>query len=68
MRALGTVQLPTEALWLCLNSMRKTNATGGKLLGLYLHIPFCVKKCAYCDFYSVTDASSQSRLHGGADS
>ena len=26
-------------------------------LGLYLHIPFCVKKCAYCDFYSVTDAS-----------
>ena len=25
-------------------------------LGLYLHIPFCVKKCAYCDFYSVTDA------------
>lgn len=26
-------------------------------LGLYLHIPFCVKKCAYCDFYSITDAS-----------
>lgn len=21
-------------------------------LGLYLHIPFCLKKCAYCDFYS----------------
>lgn len=21
--------------------------------GLYLHIPFCEKKCAYCDFYSV---------------
>ncbi len=20
--------------------------------GLYLHIPFCVKKCKYCDFYS----------------
>ena len=26
-------------------------------LGLYLHIPFCVKKCDYCDFYSVTDAA-----------
>ena len=38
--------------------MKKTNAaTGGKPLGLYLHIPFCVKKCAYCDFYSITDAS-----------
>ena len=22
-------------------------------LGLYIHIPFCVKKCNYCDFYSV---------------
>lgn len=24
-----------------------------KTLGLYIHIPFCRKKCAYCDFYSV---------------
>lgn len=22
-------------------------------LGLYIHVPFCGKKCAYCDFYSV---------------
>ena len=21
--------------------------------GLYIHIPFCVKKCLYCDFYSI---------------
>ncbi len=21
-------------------------------LGIYIHVPFCVKKCAYCDFYS----------------
>ncbi|MCR4392732.1 MAG: radical SAM family heme chaperone HemW [Dehalococcoidales bacterium] len=21
--------------------------------GLYIHFPFCVKKCAYCDFYSL---------------
>lgn len=26
--------------------------TGYKKLGLYLHIPFCKSKCAYCDFYS----------------
>ena len=26
-----------------------------KPLGLYLHIPFCVQKCGYCDFYSVPD-------------
>jgi oxygen-independent coproporphyrinogen-3 oxidase len=27
--------------------------------GLYIHIPFCRKKCRYCDFYSVTDPSLQ---------
>lgn len=26
-------------------------------LGLYLHVPFCLKKCAYCDFYSVSDVA-----------
>ena len=25
--------------------------------GLYIHIPFCIKKCAYCDFYSTADLS-----------
>jgi oxygen-independent coproporphyrinogen-3 oxidase len=24
--------------------------------GLYLHIPFCSRKCGYCDFFSVPDA------------
>ena len=22
-------------------------------LGIYIHVPFCGRKCAYCDFYSV---------------
>lgn len=27
-----------------------------KRLGIYIHLPFCATKCAYCDFHSVTDA------------
>ena len=30
------------------NIRRKQN----KRLGIYIHIPFCRRKCAYCDFYS----------------
>ena len=25
-----------------------------KRLGIYIHIPFCAGKCAYCDFYSLS--------------
>lgn len=32
-----------------------------KNLGLYLHIPFCLQKCNYCDFYSLCDQSVQER-------
>lgn len=28
-----------------------------KPLGIYIHIPFCVKKCNYCDFYSLNGDS-----------
>lgn len=30
-----------------------------KSLGLYIHIPFCHAKCAYCDFYSRSGASEE---------
>lgn len=28
------------------------NNADKRRLGLYLHVPFCMSKCAYCDFYS----------------
>ena len=28
-------------------------------LGLYIHIPFCKQKCAYCDFYSLSGTESR---------
>ena len=30
----------------------------GKAPGLYIHIPFCLSKCHYCDFYSLTSKSA----------
>ena len=29
-------------------------------LGIYIHIPFCVRKCAYCDFLSAPPASAEA--------
>lgn len=28
-------------------------------LGIYIHVPFCAAKCAYCDFYSVAGQPQQ---------
>lgn len=28
-------------------------------IGLYLHVPFCLSKCPYCDFYSLSVTDSQ---------
>lgn len=28
-------------------------------VGLYIHIPFCARKCSYCDFYSVPGANTE---------
>ena len=36
-------------------------------VGLYLHVPFCVSKCPYCDFYSLplTDEARLDRYTDG---
>jgi len=29
-----------------------------KRIGIYIHIPFCISKCAYCDFYSLAGSDA----------
>jgi oxygen-independent coproporphyrinogen-3 oxidase len=40
----------------------KMTLSNNQNAGLYIHIPLCVKKCPYCDFYSQTDLSLKQRF------
>ena len=32
------------------------------MAGIYIHIPFCLQKCSYCNFYSESDISLKDKL------
>ena len=38
------------------------------MAGIYIHIPFCRKRCHYCDFFKSTDLSQKARLLAGLNS
>ena len=40
-----------------MNNMKKRD------LELYLHIPFCVKKCNYCDFFSAAGSREEQEAY-----
>ena len=42
--------------------LNKMNLPYSQNAGIYIHIPFCERKCPYCDFYSVTDLALKPRL------
>jgi len=37
------------------------------MTGLYIHVPFCVRKCRYCDFYSVPLGGAVPRFLGALE-
>ena len=40
---------------------RRMRSLRGRRLGLYIHIPFCRRKCDYCDFYSLANSEDRMR-------
>ncbi|MBI5326643.1 MAG: radical SAM family heme chaperone HemW [Ignavibacteriae bacterium] len=30
---------------------------------IYIHFPFCIKKCSYCDFFSITDMKNTDKFN-----
>lgn len=33
-----------------------------KSYGLYIHFPYCIHKCSYCDFYSIENLNSRNKF------
>lgn len=36
--------------------LNKTTTSTSSPLSVYIHVPFCVRKCSYCNFYSIAES------------
>lgn len=42
---------------------RKQKQNIRSMAGIYIHIPFCKRRCIYCDFFSTTQSEKKRRMY-----
>ena len=57
----GAVDVPSSCASGCVTDF-ETHSNAEHIEALYLHIPFCVSRCAYCGFYSQAVCTGDARI------
>ena len=52
--------------WMMTEKRKRSEKQGTRELELYVHIPFCVRKCAYCDFLSFPSGEPERKEYTDA--